>query len=291
MAVSDRFKTLIERVEPSATAQQLFQSHRASVTARLKAVFAANKVMLIGSHARGTALGGSSDIDLLLVLSRSEVTRSGSLVSSNTVLKNVRQQLEDRYTTTDIGKDGQAVVVNFSDGKHPVDVVPAVYSGPGHNNYPVYEIPDGGGGWMPTSPEVHNRYIAEADKQSGYKLGRVARILKFWRATRNAPLNSFHIELVLAQSGICSTVSSYGQVVADALSHFYRRDGRALQDPLGVSGWVQAVDTEAKRQQLVASLRESATHAQEAAKNDAFGSYPVAYKQWDIVFNGNFPKA
>lgn len=290
MAVSDRFKTLINRIEPSTTTQQLFESHRSSVTSRLKAAFSANKVMLIGSHARGTAVGNVSDIDLLLVLSRDEVSRGGTRVSSDTVLKNVRQQLQDRYTQTAIGKDGQAVVVDFGDGRHPVDVVPAVYTGPGYNNYPVYEIPNGSGDWMHTSPEVHNKYIAEADQRSGYKLQRVARLLKFWRSTRNAPLNSFHLELLLAQSGICTVPKSYAESVADALSLLYQRDARGLQDPRGISGWVQAADTEAKRQQLVASLRESATHAREALKHDGYGSLPEAYRQWDIVFNGEFPK-
>lgn len=290
MAVSDRFKTLIERIEPSTTMQQLFDSHRSSVASHLKTVFSANKVLLIGSHARGTAVGNISDIDLLLVLSRDEVTRGGVRVSSDTVLNNVRKRLQERYGHTDIGKDGQAVVVNFSDGKHPVDVVPGVYFGPGHNNYPLYEIPDGGGGWLKTSPGVHNRYIADADQRSGYKLQRVARLLKFWRACRNAPLNSFHIELALAESGVCTAPRSYAECLADALAGLLQRDGRALRDPMGVSGLVRATSTDAKRQQLVASLRESVVHAREAVKNDGYGSLPEAYRHWDIVFNGNFPK-
>jgi hypothetical protein len=53
---------------------------------------------------------------------------------------------------------------------------------------------------------------------------------------------------------------------------------------------VKAANTDAQRQQLIASLRESATHAREAVRNDAYGTLPEAYRQWDIVFNGNFPK-
>lgn len=290
MAVSDRFRTLIERIEPSTTTQQLFESHRSSVASHLKTEFSANKVLLIGSHARGTAVGNISDIDLLLVLSRSEVTRCGVRVSSDTTLKNVRQRLQERYGQTHIGKDGQAVVVGFSDGKHPVDVVPGVYFGPGHNNYPVYDIPDGSGGWMRTSPQVHNRYIADANQRSGYKLQRVARLLKFWRACRSSSLNSFHTELTLAESGVCTVPKSYAECLTDALTGLFQRDGRALRDPMGVSGLVQSTSTEAKRRQLVASLRDSAAHARKALKNDGYGSLPEAYRQWDIVFNGNFPK-
>jgi predicted nucleotidyltransferase len=92
MAVADRFKTLIGWTEPSSTSQQLFESHSASVTARLKAAFSVVKLLVIGSHSRGTAVANISDIDLLLVVRREEVTRADSLVSSNTVLGNVRHR-------------------------------------------------------------------------------------------------------------------------------------------------------------------------------------------------------
>lgn len=290
MAVSDRFKTLLDWTEPSPRTQQLFESHRSSVNARLKAAFDAVKVLLIGSNSRNTAVANESDIDLLLVLRTSEVSQSGYLIRSDTVLNNVRGRLQDRYTRTEIGRDAQAVVVDFSDGKHPVDVVPAVYVGPGVNNYPTYKIPDGNGGWMDTSPEIHNQYIAQADQRSGYKLQRVARLMKWWRASRGQPLNSFHLELLLADSGICTVPKSYAECVADSLALLAQRDARALQDPLGISGLVKAANTEPQRQQLVASLRQSAAHAREAVRNDGYGTLPEAYRQWDIVFNGNFPK-
>lgn len=292
MAVADRFKTLLARIEPSATTTQLYESHRSGVTARLKTVFAANKVVLIGSNARDTAIGRHSDVDLLLVLSRSEVTRGGSLISSETVLKNVRVQLEDRYTATKIGKDGQAIVVDFRDGDHPVDVVPAFYEGPAAslNNYPVFRIPDGEGGWMQTSPDAHNRYIIEADQRSRGKLKGVVRLIKFWRTTRNVPLNSFHVELLLAENSVCDGVKSYAECVADAMALLAERGCRGLQDPLGISGIVKAANTEAKRQQAVASLRQCAEHAKQAVGSDCYGYYTTAYQQWDFVFNGQFPK-
>ena len=292
MSVADRFKTLLARVEPSATTTRLYENHRNSVTARLKASFAANKVVLIGSNCRDTAIGNYSDADLLLVLSRSEVTRGGWLVSSDTVLKNVRLELEDRYTSTNIGKDGQAIVVDFRDGDHPVDVVPAFYEGPAASlqNYPIYRIPDGEGGWMQTSPDAHNSYILEPDQQSRGKLKGVVRLLKFWRATRNVPLNSFHVELLLAQSGVCNGVKSYAQCVADVMTLLCERNCRGLQDPLGISGIVKAANTEAKRQQALASLRQCAEHARQAIGNDCYGYYTTAYQEWDFVFHGHFPK-
>jgi len=291
MSVADRFRTLLDRVQPSATSKDTFDTHRASVSSCLRSAFNTAKIELIGSNARNTAIGGFSDVDLLLVLRKTEVTWGPSIESSDTVLKNVRKQLESRFKNTDIGRDGQAVVVSFRDGDHPVDVVPAFFDGPGRDNYPVFKIPDGAGSWMKTSPGLHNKYIAEADILSGHKLRSTARLLKFWRTTRTTPLNSFHIELLLAKEAICTVAKGLSECLADALQELTRRECRALQDPMGVSGWIPAANTDAMRGRALASVRDAADHARRAVEATSWGTFPDAYRQWDIVFNGEFPKS
>jgi hypothetical protein len=51
----------------------------------------------------------------------------GRRVAPKTFLKNVAEDLQDRYTNTRIRTDGQAVVLHFRGGAHYVDVVPGVY--------------------------------------------------------------------------------------------------------------------------------------------------------------------
>lgn len=290
MGISERFDTLVSWAELSENDERVFESHRSSVTRRIRSTLDTVNVVAIGSYSRGTAAANVSDVDLLAVLRTPAVSRAGALNSSDTVLANVRARLEERYTNTDVGKDGQAVVVGFADGKYPVDVVPAVYARAGVNNYPVYKIPDGEGDWMETSPGVHNKYIEEADRRSGYKLKQVAKLIKLWRTCRSQPLNSFHLELLLAHSNVCTGARGYAECVADALTLFCERDARALHDPMEISGNVRATNTEAQRLKLVASLRESAEHAQKALSNGRYGMLSEGYRQWDIVFNGYFPK-
>lgn len=238
MAIANCFSSLLTKIEPRDKDIQLYERHKGSVTRRLETVFNTNRVEQIGSYSRGSAIRDTSDIDLMLILSVSEVRWGEGWKTSTTILNQVRSQLQDRYFSTEVGRDGQAVVVRFADNKHPVDVVPAVYTrNGGVKNYPIYAIPDGSGGWMDTSPQAHNKFIKDEDERSRGKLKRTARLLKFWRRCRqpNIPLKSFHLELLLAQEGTCIGPKRYAVCVNDSLVLLANRQCHPLEDPMGVS--------------------------------------------------------
>lgn len=290
MTVSARFTTLLGRATPSTSEARSYEAHKASVSSTLKSNLSMVGVGLMGSYARGSAVGGHSDIDLLAVLRTTEVKWGSSWKSSSAVMQTVRTALLARFPDTDVGRDGQAVVVHFADGEDPVDVVPAVYVGPGPGNYPKYLIPDGAGDWMETSPEAHNKYIEL--RSGGGKLPNVARIAKWWRLSREPeiPLSGFHVEVLLASQGICSGVKSYAQCFAELLDLLDRRECAALQDPLGVCGYLRSAATSAKRQQLCATVASSADRARRAIEAENGRDLSEAYRLWDLVFNGAFPK-
>jgi hypothetical protein len=290
--VAEGFATLITRAQLTQRDVDLFTGHRATVTTAVKSRMDVSKVDLIGSFARGTAIHGASDVDLLLVLSRSAVSWGGSVKSSAGVLGEVRDALRDRYTGTAIGRDGQAVVVGFNDGGHPVDVVPAFYlEHGGRLNYPLYAIPDGQNGWMPTSPGAHNKFIGDADARSGGKLKYASQAFKIWRDARvgGVPISAFHVELVLANEGLADGARSYSAVFRDLLVVLARRECAALRDPIGVSGLIAASVTEPKRQQAARTVVDSARHAEAAFTAEQRGDVREAVRQWGLVFNGRFP--
>lgn len=290
--VADGFATLIARAQLTQRDVDLFTGHRATVTTAVKSRLEVNKVDLIGSFARGTAIHGASDVDLLLVLSRSAVTWGGNLKSSGRVLGDVRDALRDRYAGTAIGRDGQAVVVGFNDGGHPIDVVPACYlEHGGRLNYPLYAIPDGQNGWMQTSPGAHNKFIGDAEARSGGKLKYVSQAFKVWRDARvgGVPISAFHAELVLANEGLADGARSYSAVFRDLLVVLARRECAALRDPIDVSGLIAASATEPKRQQAARTVVDSARHADAALTAEQRGDAREAVRQWGLVFNGRFP--
>lgn len=289
MSISDRFQRLLQGIQPTERELATYDSHRSTVRQRVLTAFPGSEVEVIGSHARNTAISGSSDLDLMLKLRRDEARWGGSTVSSDTILRRVRDDLQARYGATDIRRDGQAVAVKFGGGAFSVDVVPAMFAQM-FEGRPAYVIPDGAGGWLTTSPQAHNRYLAEENNRSRGKLRSIAQLIKFWRECRSPkiPLQSFHVELVLASEGICAGVKSYAECLADAFDALAARNGRALQDPIGISGLIPAANTPAKRSAVANALASAADHATRACEAEHNRNTPEAVRQWNIVFNNSF---
>lgn len=292
--VPQGFQALLERIEPRETEREKSYTHASGIKQALRSAFEVKKFQEIGSHTRGTAIRQHSDADYLAMFSRDEMTWGGSLIRSDRALVKVREVLEARYGRTRVEVDGPAVAVNFGQGDEGVDIVPAIWkSTVGIDGYPLYEIPDGSGSgaWMTTSPERHGKYISECNRQSRGKLAPTMRLLKHWRYSRtpNVPFLGFHLELLLAQEGICVGVKGYAECLLLAFRLLRDRRGRALQDPVGISGLVPAAFTEAKRSALADAAAYAAEHAGRAVDAEVRGDLDESFRQWGIVFNGKFP--
>ncbi len=289
--VAEVFKEHLESLVPDSDELDELDSHARSIKARLSDAFDLKKFELVGSHARGSAISCDSDGDYFAVFSRDEVRWGEGMVASKTFLGRVRRELEERFTNTYVRKDGPAVVVHFSDGDFPVDVVPAYYLGPHQTGWPLYAIPDGADGWMQTSPGYHNQYIGAADKRSNGRLHRVARLLKCWRSARTSPIpiSSFHMEMVLAADGICEQHRSNRACLAASLQRFSERDAAAFRDPVKVSGDIAACRTDAKRAQAATALDAAADLAARAMQFERDGDEDESCEMWSRLFNHDFP--
>jgi hypothetical protein len=291
LSIATRFSRLIRTIQPTAHDLSVYQRHEKTVRRKLETVFRTNRVIRIGSYSRGTSIRAVSDIDLMLLLSRDEVRWGGQIKSSSTVLNNVRLKLSDRYFQTEVRRDGQAVVLRFGNNQYPVDIVPAAYHR--HDtglNSPIYVIPDGLGGWLETSPLAHNKFISDANKRSRGKLQRTAQLIKFWRSCRQPflPLNSFHVELLLAQEDICAGPLSYGVCLNNALVALANRNCEAIADPIGLSGMIDAANTEPMRERVCSSVLASAQRSYNATEAERGGNINEAIRLWEIVFNNRF---
>src|SRR5688572_15433640 len=90
------FAVLLRRIEPTAAEVLNAKLHRATVRARLSASFDVVKLLPIGSHARGTAIRGYSDFDVMAVLRRNVAKWGGAFILSSTLLRKIRQDLQSR---------------------------------------------------------------------------------------------------------------------------------------------------------------------------------------------------
>lgn len=290
--IADSFQTLLERIQPRPAEIAAAASHLTTIKARVETAFTLKKWVVTGSHVRGTSIAGASDVDVLAVVARTDIRHGGEYVSSYTTLDNFRKELEGRFWNSNVRRDIHAVVVEFSDCT--VEVVPAFFDRMVENNgrqWPLYSIPDGNGGWMPTAPELYNAYIAGQNTASGGKLRYTAQLLKFWRECRSPriALSSFHIEMALAYEDTCKGVKGYADCVTETLQSLATRECRAFQDPFKISGLIPGVKTPSQRETALASIKYSRDHAKSAILNAGLANLQEARRHWDIVFNERFP--
>jgi hypothetical protein len=291
MTVAGCFLTLLSRIRPlpGEVAQAL--KHAYSIKARLGNSFRLRKFLLVGSHARETAIRRYSDVDYFAVFSRDDFRWGDGYKSSNTVLDNLRTDLGNRFRQTSVYRDGPAVVASFRQGDYGVDVVPAIFWEMNSRKWPIYYMPDGNGGWIRTSPEYHNKFIRDADGRSVGKLKRTVQFVKYWRECRTprTPISSFHLDLLVADQGVCLGAKSYARCLAEVFQLLARRECRAYQDPLKVSDYVNAVKMGAQHEAALQAVNYACEHATKAIEAEGCGNQQEACRQWDIVFNGNFP--
>lgn len=292
MSAADSFHTILQRAIPTEAQRQRVNTHRESIATRLKSQFSFYKLLAMGSFVRGSDVAGVSDVDLFAVFTKEEVMRGGVLKASTTMLDNLRTALEGRFPNTTIHRDIHAIVVTFSSGIQ-VDVVPAFFVGMTEDRqYPIYGMPDGSGGWMRVSPDAHKAYIARADAQAAGKLRGTARLMKYWRSCRSPaiPLSSFHIEMALAREQICAGVKTYADCFTELLMLLAARQCGGIRDPLSIAGNIPALKIPSMHQRTLESICNSRDHAKKAQEYDIWGSTAESRRQWDIVFNSQFPR-
>ncbi len=293
-SVLEGIQEYLSRIEPSSAEVDKRKSHKKTVEQALTAEFKNfNEVLIIGSHTRDTAIHIDSDVDYFGKLGIDDVTWGESRVSSATTLDRTKRALQARFQRTDIRVDGPAVVVGFGQGAGAVDVVPGVWAGTTRTTpqYPVYEIPDGQGGWWRTSPQRHAKYLRDEDERTGWKLSRTIKLLKAWKYARSprVPVLGFHLELLIAAEGVCVGPKSYQNCLNDSFRLLRDRAGAALNDPLGISGRIEAAGTAAQRLALTEASRYAAEKSGRALEAEVAGRVGEAFDYWKLVFNGEFP--
>jgi len=280
---------LIDRIQPTDAETSRINERYATVRHKLATVFPSSRVSMVGSQHRGTGVRGKSDLDVLLEVSRSDIRRAGEYTSSSALLRRVRQAFVNRYPRSKIGVRGPAVVAQF--GSAPVDIVPAVFNS-FHDGSKVLAIPDGGGGWMVTSPGAHGRYIMAENRRSGGQLRYLAQLVKFWRYTRKSPLpiQSFHVEMLLATTGVCRGARPYSACMVDALALLTDAVFEPPIDPLGISDEIPVAPTQAQLRRALQALERAREQAERALEAEHRGRDQEAIKWWSKVFKDKFPK-
>lgn len=199
MGVAENFENFYKELHLSDTDETNKTQRFHSITKRLKIDFYSsysdtNHSFYAGSHGRGTDIY-TSDIDMVFVLPY-EIYAKYNAYDSNgqsALLQAVKNSIKNTYPNTDVGGDGQVVVVNFSDGMK-FEVVPAFINKDGHS----YTYPDSndGGSWRVMDPKKEIDEFNDMDRKCNGNLKRLCRMIREWNKTNNVLLSGILIDVM-----------------------------------------------------------------------------------------------
>ena len=153
--------------------------------------------LYVGSYGRNTAIDGFSDLDMIFQLPYEKYEQydgySGN--GQSALLQEVKNSILTTYVNTDIGADGQVIVVTFVDGMK-FEVVPAFV-----NKNDSYTYPDSndGGKWATTNPKAEIKAIRDRNNNCNGNLLRLCRMMRAWRSEWSVRIGGLLIDTLAYQ--------------------------------------------------------------------------------------------
>jgi hypothetical protein len=282
--IKQGFNTFHARITPSGYESGKASLHKSSITSRLQTYFDLKQLFYSGSANNGTSISRYSDIDFFAWIPTAKL-KTNSAIS----LREIKECLQGRFPNTSIYVDSPAVVLDFGSGDwDTAEVIPADYiEQQGGKN--VYDIPDTSGSWMKSSPSTHNSYISSENTRLSKRLKPLIRFLKAWKYYCNVSISSFYLELRATKWMESESSIVYDIDLCSILKKLETCNLAAIQDPKGISGYVNACSSEAKKTDALSKLSTAKVRAQKARDEENSGNTREAFGWWDKVFAGNFP--
>lgn len=194
MGIGEDFKTFCSSL--TVTNKSDISLRYQAITRRLNIDFwstdsSTSHSLYIGSYGRGTAIRYFHDLDVLFEIPISEFGRYNDYVGNgqSALLQAVKNSIKTTYSSTDVGGDGQVVVVNFSDGMR-FEILPAFKVSDGY----VYANSHNGGSWKSTNPFAEMDAINYTDSICNANLKQLCRMARAWRREWDVPIGGLLID-------------------------------------------------------------------------------------------------
>jgi len=282
--VNEGFNVFHKRITPSGYESGKAKSHKVSITSRLTEYYDLNQLFYSGSANNGTSISQYSDTDFFASIPTNKLNQD-----SRVSLRNIKECLQGRYPNTNIYVDSPAIVLDFGSGDwDTAEIIPAdyLYKEAEKN---VYEIPNGSGGWMNSSPSTHTSYVTKENNRLSKKLKPLIRFVKAWKYYNNVPISSFYLELRITKLMESESSILYEIDFNSVLKKLLDCNLASIQDPKGISGYVNACSSEALKSDALSKLSTAKVRSQKARDACESENIKDAFYWWNKVFAENFP--
>jgi hypothetical protein len=198
------------------------------------------KLKIAGSIAKGTAISGTSDIDLFISLNPS--------VGEYNTHEQVYSTLRDRFTIAGYSVREQNVSLGIDHGHIKLDIVAGVRHNENELDHSIWKRKKRT--WTKTNIDEHIAHI--------HRSGRVLDIkaIKIWRKLQNLDFPSFYLELSVIEAlkgrGFDSPASNFADTMRYLANDFV---GKTLTDPANTANEVSEELTDSEKQ----AIRKAAT--------------------------------
>jgi hypothetical protein len=153
--------------------------------------------LYVGSYGRDTAIQGFSDLDIVFALPSQLYFQYDKHAGNgqSALLQTVRSSMQKTYSTSDVGADGQVVVVNFQDGI-AFELVPVFANKAGSYTYPDA---NNGGRWKTTNPNPEINAIRARNTAYNGNLVPLCRMMRSWKNKWDVPIGGLLVDTLAYQ--------------------------------------------------------------------------------------------
>lgn len=188
---------------------------------------AESHMYIVGSVGGGTAITGSSDLDILFDLPDSVYKQYDAYESNgqSALIQDVKNVLKEKYTNTDIRGDGQVVVIEFN--KYTVELVPGFKQSDDRFKYP--DTHDGGS-WKYTDPLSEQAECDKCNTDSGGIYYDFCHTIRSWKNTVGLEMGGLLIDTPVYDffqdndCFSCCSTSDYLSILTDLYKYLKEQD-------------------------------------------------------------------
>ena len=204
MSVADNFKSFRKGyLIPTETLSSISYRYR-RITRQLNKDFwggdsETSHSLYVGSFGRDTATNGVSDIDMSFTLPTSLYHQYNAYSGNgqSTLLQKVKDSINNTYSNSYTGADGQVVALNFTDGIK-FEILPVFVNK--HGKSFTFADTNGGGTWRVCNPRAEMEDFAMRNSVTANgNLKAICRMTRIWRDKHDVPMSGTLIDTLAYQ--------------------------------------------------------------------------------------------